>query len=168
LTKADVMIAVGASFDKLAVAHAVSAQTDLRTQLAAMAMFGSFAHLVDRLTRPGVADRDVFDLLEELAVTWRRAVREPSPERARLVYAAASLRLLYSLGYAPSFARADVGEAARKLLHVLPSTSLSFALSVTAPGLVFREAAAAVEAALEQTPLADRPHGPNTIAALLT
>ncbi|MEK7473902.1 MAG: DNA repair protein RecO [Patescibacteria group bacterium] len=168
LTKADVMIAVGASFDKLAVAHAVSAQTDLRSHLGAMAMFGSFANLVDRLTRPGVADRDVFDLLEELAATWRRAIREPSPERARLLYAAASLRLMDRLGYAPSFTHAEIGIEARKLLQVLSSTPLSFTLSVTAPGLVFREAAAAVEAALEQTPLLERPHGPATIAAILT
>ncbi len=162
------MIAVGASFDKLAVAHALSAQTDLRARLGAMAMFGSFSHLVDRLTRPGVADRDVFDLLEELTMTWRRAVREPSPERARLLYAAASLRLIHSLGYAPSFERADVSEEARKLLHVLPSAPLSFSLAVTAPSMTFREVATAIETTLEQTPLADRPHGPATIAAILT
>lgn len=168
LTKTDVMIASGASFDKLAVAHAVSAQTDLRAQLGAMAMFGSFAHLVDRLTKPGVADPDVFELLEELAITWRRALREPTPGRARLLYAAASLRLMSSLGYAPSFERADVCDEATKLLHVLPSAPLSFSLAVTASGLAFREVAAAVEAALEQTPLAERPHGPATIAAFLT
>src|SRR6516164_59157 len=33
LTKTEVMIAVGASVDKLAVAHAVGAQTDLRSRL---------------------------------------------------------------------------------------------------------------------------------------
>ncbi len=168
LTKADVMIAIGASFDKLAVAHADGAQTDLRLRLGAIATFGAFANLVDRLTRPGVADQAVFDLLEELATTWRRAVREPSPERARFLYAAAALRLMRDLGYAPACERAAVGNEAEKLLRVLPDAPLAFSLSVTASGLAFREVASIVEAALAETPLTERPHGPATIVAILT
>lgn len=168
LTKVDVMIAKGASFDKLAVAHAVSAQTDLRGQLNAMAMLGSFSHLVDSLTRQGLADPALFNLLEEVFATWRQAVREASAERTRLMYAASVLKLLDCLGYAPSFEHADVSDEARKLLHVLPHVSLSFALSVTASPAVFNQVSAMVEAALERTPLAEKPHGPATIAAFLT
>ncbi|HVM90639.1 MAG TPA: recombination protein O N-terminal domain-containing protein [Verrucomicrobiae bacterium] len=168
LTKTEVMIAVGASVDKLAVAHAVSAQTDLRGRLGAMAMMGSFAHLLDSLTKPGVADPEVFDLMDELSAAWRATTREPSTERARLLYAAAALRLLNALGYAPELERADVGDEAAKLLAMLPQLPLSFALSVSAPASVFQAVCATVEEALEDAPLRERPHGPDTIAKLLT
>ena len=168
LTKADVMIAVGASVDKLAVAHAVTAQTDLRGSLPAMAMFGSFAALLDSLTHPGVSDVELFDLLDELGRAWRSSQREPSPERTRLLYAAAATRLLAALGYDVEFAHADVGDEARKLLSMLPQLPLAFALSVTAMPSVFGEVSAVVEQALEQAPLRERPHGPETIAKLLT
>jgi DNA repair protein RecO (recombination protein O) len=168
LTRVDVMIAKGASFDKLAVAHTDRAQTDLRLHLGAMATLGPFAHLVDRLTRPGVADAEIFDLLEEFSRAWRQTSRSPSPDRARLLYAAAGARLLSLLGYEPSFVRADVSDEARKLLRLLTDAPLVFVMSVTAAAPVFQEASTQIEAALEQTPLAERPHGPNTIAALLT
>lgn len=168
LTKADVMIATGASFDKIAVAHAVSGQTDLRLRLGAMAMFGSFADLVDRLTHPGVPDPDLFYLLDELASAWRQTLREPSPERARLLYAGASFRLLSSLGYAPTFEADAMDEASLRLLRFLTEAPLASALSVSAPPAVFASVSRAVEGALEHAPLRERPHGPMTIAAFLT
>ncbi len=168
LTKADVMIAIGASFDKLAVAHADGAQTDLRSGLGAVTMFGAFCDLVDRLTRPGVADPDIFHLLDELAAAWRGAIREPSPERARFLYAAASMRLLSSLGYDPAFDGAACSDGASRLLRALRGAPLGFALSVTASVGVLCESCVTIERALERTPLAERPHGPATIAAFLT
>ncbi len=168
LTLVDVMVAKGAAFDKLAVAHALSAQTDLRSHLGAMVTLGSFAHLVDQLTRPGLPDPDIYHLLEEFGSTWRQMVREPSPERARLFYSAATLRLLNSLGYAPSFERADISDEAKKLLRVLSRTPLAFAASVTAPASVFHEACRSVEGTLQQTPLAENAHGPATIVSFLT
>ena len=168
LTKADVMIAIGASIDKLAVAHAVSAQTDLRQRLGAMAMVGSFANLLDSLTRPGISDPELFDLMEELVQAWRSSQREPSPERTRLLYAAAATKLLDSLGYGPEYDRSELSDEGNKLLSMLPQLPLNFALSVTAPVSVFNEVSGFVEAALEHAPLRDRPHGPNTIVAFLT
>ncbi len=168
LTKADVMVAKGASFDKLAVAHAVSAQTDLRGQLGAMAMLGSFADLVDQLTHPGLADADVFHLLDELHTAWRQVVREPSPERTRLLYAAASLRLLGLLGYAPDFDQLNLNHETRKFLEVMDGSPLLFSLSVTASPAAFNAVSRVVETALESTPLRQKPHGPLTIASLLT
>jgi len=168
LTKADVMIAIGASIDKLAVAHAVSAQTDLRQYLGAMAMLGSFAHLLDGLTRPGVSDPELFDLMDELAQAWRSSTREPSPERTRLLYAAAASKLLIALGYGGEFDTSDLSDEANKLLSMLPQLPLGFALSVTAPVSVFNEVSSIVELALDDAPLRERPHGPNTIAAFLT
>lgn len=168
LTKTDVMIAVGTSFDKLAVAHAVNAQTDLRKGLDAMAMLGSFSHLVDHLTRPGVADPEVFHLLDELATTWRGAVREATSDRARFLYAVSSFRLMSCLGYAPSFERIDLSDDARRLMQVLPEMPLAFALAVTAPTVALNEVAAVVEKALERTPLAEHQHGSRTISAILS
>jgi recombinational DNA repair protein (RecF pathway) len=168
LTKTEVMIAVGASIDKLAVAHAVSAQTDLRQRLGAMAMLGSFAGLLDDLTKPGVSDPELFDLMDELAHAWRSSTREPSPERTRLLYAAASYKLLNALGYGGEFETSHLSDEANKLLTMLPQLPLAFALSVTASPSIFNEVSGVVEHALDDAPLRDRPHGPNTIAALLT
>lgn len=168
LSRVDVMIAKGASFDKLAVAHAVESHHGLRQRLGAMVTLGAFAHLVDQLTRPGLADRDIFDLLEEFHKTWHETPREPSPERARLLYAAAAMRLLALLGYAPSFDRAPVSNEAHKLLQVLPRTSFSVALAITAPSSVLSEASRSVEDILRTTPLAEQAHGPNTIVSFLT
>jgi len=168
LTKADVMIAVGASVDKLAVAHAVCAQTDLRKQLGAMAMIGSFANLLNSLTRPGVSDPGIFDLLEELMQAWRSCQREPSPERTRLLYAAAASKLLEALGYGSEHESAHLSDEAHKLLLMLPQVPLAFTLSVTAMPSVFSEVSGMVEQALEGTHLRTRPHGPQTINAFLT
>lgn len=168
LTLVDVMVAKGASFDKLAVAHALEAQNDTRNKFGALVTLGSFAHLVDQLTRPGLADPDIFDLLSEFNATWSSSVREPSPERARLLYSTAALRLLRMLGYAPSFDRVDVSDEARRLLQVLPRTSFSVAFSITAPASVLDEASQSVEQALRDTPLAEQAHGPATIVSFLT
>jgi DNA repair protein RecO (recombination protein O) len=168
LTQADVMIAKGTSFDKLAVAQAAEAQCQMRSRLGALVTLGSFAHLVDQLTRPGLADPEIFDLLQELHATWSSTVREPSSERAKLLYSAAAVRLLTMLGYAPSFERADVSDEAHKLLQVLPRTSFSLAVSITAPASVLSEASQAIEAVLRETPLAENAHGPATIVAFLT
>lgn len=168
LAKADVMIAIGASFDKLAVARTLGAQTDLRSGLGAVTMFGAFCDLVDRLTRPGVADPDIFDLLDELVAAWRGAIREPSPERARFLYAAASLRLLSSLGYDPAFDDTACSDDAVRLLRVLRAAPFGFAISVTASVGVLQETCSIIERALERTSLIDRLHGPATITAVLT
>lgn len=168
LTQADVMIAKGASFDKLAVAHATEAQNAMRQRLGAMVTLGSFAHLVDQLTRPGLADQEIFDLLDEFYSTWNTTVREPSPERARLLYAAAAVRLLNLLGYAPSFERTVVSDEAYKLLQFLPRTSFAVAVSITAPAAVLNEASQSIENILRETPLAEKAHGPATIVSFLT
>lgn len=168
LTLVDVMVAKGVTFDKLAVAHAVSAQTDLRQRLGAMVMIGSFAHLLDSLTRPGISDPELFYLLEELMQAWRSSQREPTPERTRLLYAAAASKLLDTLGYGPVYETSRLSDEANKLLAMLPQMSLSLTLSVTAPSSVFNEVSSMVERALENAPLRDRPHGPATIVSLLT
>ncbi len=168
LTLVDVMVAKGVTFDKLAVAHAVSAQTDLRQRLGAMVMIGSFAHLLDSLTRPGISDPELFYLMEELLGAWRSSQREPTPERTRLLYAAAASKLLHILGYGPAHETSRLSDEANKLLAMLPQMPLGLTLSITAPTSVFNEVSAMVEGALEDAPVRDRPHGPATIVSLLT
>ncbi|MCE9586124.1 recombination protein O N-terminal domain-containing protein [Candidatus Uhrbacteria bacterium] len=170
LTNADVMIAVGQSFDKLAVAQTVMPRTGLREDLGAMAVLGPLAHLVESLTRPGVADLSIYELLEETADLWQSTDRLPSPERGRLILAAASLRLLDALGEAPDFDlidHKDLPEGAMTLLRFMRLRPLRDLLAVTAPSTLFVATSAMVETALERTPLATNLHGPATIYALL-
>jgi DNA repair protein RecO (recombination protein O) len=167
-SQADVMIAIGQAFDKLAVAQAVLPRPGLRSDLGAMAMLGPLMHLVESLTRQGVADVAIYDLLEEVIDLWQG--RQPTPERARLVLAAASLRLLDILGEAPNFEDLDDGEmpdGVMTLLRFMRLRPLKDLLAVTAPGSLFIAASAAVETVLERAPLVSRLHGSATIHALL-
>ncbi len=170
LSQADVMIAVGQAFDKLAVAQAVSPRLGLRDDLGAMAVLGSLAHLVELLTRPGVADVVIYELLLETADVWRTTERLPSPERGRLVLAAASLRLLDALGEAPAFNEIDLRglpDGVKTLLRFMRLRPLRDLLAITAPSVVFIAASAMVETAVERAPLASRVHGPVTVHSLL-
>lgn len=170
LSQADVMIAVGHAFDKLAVAQAVSPRVGLREDLGAMAVLGPLVHLVEVLTRPGVADESIYDLLLESADVWRSTEQLPSPERGRLILAAASLRLLDALGEAPNLDDVDMRDlpdGVMTLLRFMRLRPLRDLLAITAPSTVFVAASAVVETAIERAPLASRTHGPVTIHALL-
>lgn len=170
LSNADVMIAIGQSFDKLAVAQAVTPRTGLREDLGAMAVLGPLAHLVESLTRPGVADPSIYALLEEVADIWQSTDRLPSPERGRLILAAASLRLLDALGEAPDFDaidHEDMPGGVMTLLRFMRLRPLRDLLAVTAPSNLFVATSAVIETAVEKTPLATRLHGAATIYALL-
>lgn len=101
LTKAEVMIAQGTAFDTLAVARLHAPEGPLRDRLGAMAIGGMLASLVDQMTRPGVRDPDVFSLIEDVLDTLVSLEQVPTRERARLLYAGASFRLLYCLGSGP-------------------------------------------------------------------
>ena len=99
-SEVDVMIAKGKSLDKLAVAKILDPHAALRKRLSMLAVCGAFCDLVDRLTRPGQADPLIYDLLDEALGLAQATEAEPSPERSRLLFAAASLKLLDLLGYA--------------------------------------------------------------------
>lgn len=167
-SQADVMIAIGQSFDKLAVARTVSIRPGLRSDLSAMTVLGTFAHTIESLTRPGVADAAVYHLFEELGDVWQG--RQPSAERARLVLAAASLRLLDILGEAPNFDELehdDMPDGVMTLLRFMRLRPLRDLLALTAPAFLFVAASAVIETALERSPLVSRMHGAATIHALL-
>lgn len=168
LTEADVMIAVGQAFDKLAVARSVSTRVELRHDLSAITVLGVFASLVEQVTRPGLSEPDIYHLLCELASVWQG--KQSSPERARLVSAAASLRLLDILGEAPNVLEMDDGNASdgsMTLLRFIRVRPLRDLLSVTAPSALFAETSAYIEACVERSPLVSSLHGPSTIHAFL-
>lgn len=97
----EVMIAKGNAFDKLAVAKTVESAQALRASLPGLALVGAIAALVEELTRPGIAERDVFALLHELALSPFPEEAMVSSGRVRFLYGACGLRLLDHLGYRP-------------------------------------------------------------------
>ncbi len=96
----EVMIAHGQAFDKLAVATTVSVRHALRQRLSGLVIAGVISRLIERLTHPGASDVTVYGLLLELLNFTDDLQAEPTPERARLIVASITLRLLDTLGYA--------------------------------------------------------------------
>ena len=101
MTEADVMVAKGAAFDKLAVAKCTNAHRGLRDRLGGLAIVGAFFDIFEKLQQPGISDASLFILLTTLLDVTSRLSEEPSIERAKLMYAAAVLKLLDRTGYAP-------------------------------------------------------------------
>lgn len=99
-TEIEVMIAQGQAFDKLAVATTVQTRLHLRERLGSLVIGGAITSLVERLTQPGSSDPVLYALLQELLDFVEKLPTEPTPERARLLIAASTLRLLDLLGYA--------------------------------------------------------------------
>lgn len=170
-SEAEVMIAPGKAFDKLAVARMVLHPPFASAPggLAGLAVCGAFADLLVRLLRPGIADERIFGLLAELIAVSSTLPAEPSPERGRLLYAAATLRLLDILGYGPETPSGSdtVGSTyIASVYSMMRAGSLANLLRVTAPREIFTAAAGLVDAALHATSLTVEPHGPRTIYAL--
>lgn len=158
LSLADVMIAKGASFDKVAVARTYS--TNIRSGIGKMAVAGSFSRLVDDFTREGESDEQLFELIGEVISAADEFQNEPSSGRARFLFAGATLKLLDLAGYGPSLDD--------KVLKFMRMAAISELARLTAPGEVLAAACEAVEEALKQTPLHRAPHGPSTLHALLS
>lgn len=99
LAKVEVMIAKGASFDKIAVAQVIEPMNGQRDKLEALAIQGAVCDLVDKLTHPMGEDDEVYFLLNELRAFFE--LEGPlSAERGRLVLSVFTLKLLNHLGYA--------------------------------------------------------------------
>lgn len=151
------MIAKGVAFDKLAVAKRVGIAQDF--PLSGYVVAGAVCDLVGRLTRPGIIDDRIFFFLQDVLMTLSGMRMPPTPERARLLYASATLRLLDYVGFAP-----PIEGALLKFMRQAPFRDI---LRITATREAFGEASAFVEDALTQTPLSDEPHGARTIQRLL-
>lgn len=161
-SEAEVMIAKGIAFDKLAVASGVP-MTVGSLNLSALTILGAFMDLVIRLSRPGISDERIFDLLKETVETMRALPIDPSADRAQLVHAAVTLRLLDLIGFAPDVA----SDANVTLLKFMRHAPLADVLRVTAPRDVLRDAASFVGESLVHAPLDQEPHGPRTILTYL-
>jgi recombinational DNA repair protein (RecF pathway) len=160
----EVMIAKGSSFDKLAVARSVGIPPPRDLRLAAFAILGAFHDLVISLTRPGISDERMYELLMELRAVCFSFPAEPSPERSRLLYAAATLKLLDLIGFAPPL---DRDHAVAVLIAFIRRSPLADVLRVTATTTILNDASSWIEEALRHTPLHEAPKGPHTIRALL-
>ena len=100
-TEAEVLIAKGAAFDKLAVSRTVRSRPGIRRRLGALTFAGAFSDLFERLQRPGIVDMESYALLSEALDIADALPDEPSAERTRLLYSAAALKLLDRIGFAP-------------------------------------------------------------------
>jgi len=167
---AEVMIAKGVAFDKLAVAKGAGSYLVPRTSyLASYAIRGSISDLVLKLMRPGVADERIYDLLVEVLDVTASFPVEPSPDRARLILSAATLKLLDALGFAPIInpsGEATTPVQSLALASFLRRAPLSEVLRITGSVDIFRATSGFVEEALKATHLTDAPAGPRVIAAL--
>ncbi|MFA5130179.1 MAG: DNA repair protein RecO [Patescibacteria group bacterium] len=101
MTEADVMIAKGAAFDKLAVATCVNSYRGLRNRLGGLAIVGAFFDLFEKLQQPGISDESLYRLLQSLLDVASNLPEDPSIERAKLIYSAAVMKLLDRTGYSP-------------------------------------------------------------------
>jgi DNA repair protein RecO len=100
---AEVMIAKGAAFDRVAVAQSQGASFCFSADLGMLAVAGGIVDLVDRLTHPEVGDERVFHLLAETWVALGQLQGAFSVERGRLLVSVVSGRLLHVLGYRLDF-----------------------------------------------------------------
>jgi len=103
LTLAEVMIAEGKQYDKVAVASLVDPYYVLRKSLPKVVILSGCLSLTDMLTRPGVSDIRIFRHMEELFEGLSNLHESPSSERAQLFYSWFALRLLGFFGTIASF-----------------------------------------------------------------
>lgn len=167
--EADVMVAPGKAFDHIAVARAVPQnECPPLERLGAFAVMGGLSDLVIALTRQGASDPHVFQLLREMRSACIAFPSEPTPERARFLLAAGTLKLLDEIGFAPSVEDSRLPDQAKTLLKFIRLFPLADALRVTAPVDLFQIVADFIEDGLRQTPLNEEPHGARTIHALMS
>ncbi len=165
--EAEVMIAKGVAFDKLAVARSLPG-IRVPPRLSSYTILGAFFDLVVSLLRPGISDERIFDLLKEMRIVCATLPDELSPERGRLLHAGATLKFLDLLGFAPPFEGADeLPPQSVTLLKFLRRFPLADSLRVTTTTDILDAASLFIESAVQHTPLEKPPHGPMTVRTLL-
>ena len=100
LARAEVMIAKGAAFDKIAVARRLCPHRGLQAGMGGWSVGGAFVDFLDQVTRPGIADPEVYDTAVALFDALDAMPEHPTPMRALSLYATGVLKTLASLGYA--------------------------------------------------------------------
>ncbi|MBU0540212.1 recombination protein O N-terminal domain-containing protein [Patescibacteria group bacterium] len=168
-TEAEIMIAKGRVWDKLAVARNVfdnGAGYEPLRALGALSVMGAFCDLLISLTRPGICDARVFDLLKDTRRACACMEKDASSIRAGFVFSGSALKLLDLLGYAPKSDEA-FDEDVQKLVAFTRKFPLSDTLRITAASAVFTAFSNFVESSLEHTSLDKKPHGFKTVAELV-
>jgi len=174
LSEIEVMIAVGSAFDKLAVARLVRQPEKLRESLSALSIAGALAAMIAELTHPGeTEDGRLFDVLSEAMSLAEACSTEPSVDRARILLAAAALKMLDALGYAPELESTHYSlltthsSQAFRLLRFARARPLIELLHITAEQKIFREASEMVREMMQQAPFRKEPHGMKTVGEML-
>lgn len=103
LSLAEVMVAEGKRYDKIAVSRVVNPHYALKSDLTKTVVLSCCASLADVLTRPGISDERIFHLLVETAEAFDHMGSDVSRDRAELLYGWFALRLLDILGHVASF-----------------------------------------------------------------
>ncbi|MBP9864146.1 recombination protein O N-terminal domain-containing protein [Patescibacteria group bacterium] len=172
-SESEVMIAKGKYFDSLAVARLQSSPVmnwSSKSGLSCFAIAGAVSDMVIRLTRPGISDVQVFELLQEVQQTLNWFPHEPTPDRARLLLSAVTLRLLGLTGFAPPIEKNPEQTTlmpSLALISYMRSMSLAHVAKVTASVDVLHSACEFVDEAVKQTPLERELHGALTVQALM-
>ncbi len=184
-SEVEVMIAKGAAFDKLAVAHLRKPRLSFRIRLELLAIAGGFINIVDVLTRSGMPEKDVYGVIESVLNLADSYEETLSIERCRLLFSAAVLKVLDALGYGPVIdqsalsrkqnhqrwvlcsAQDDEHKQMISLLKFMRSRPLRECLQLTATKDVFLGASAWVDEAMKQAPFVHEPHGGSTLTAFL-
>lgn len=160
LSEVQVMIAKGATFDKLAVASVIHVRPYVREHLSTISIAAAFAHTVDLLTHPGASDEEIFFVFQDLLNLADNRSSSLTLARSQLILSAAYLKLLDCLGYAPTV---DL-----PLLQFMRARPVRDLLNVTAPAELFFRVSTAVDEFLKQAPFRIEPHGRATVAAMLS
>jgi recombinational DNA repair protein (RecF pathway) len=178
-SEVDVMIAKGAAQDKLAVARCLDSRPRAHdhaplpahgSRLAFYSIAGAFSDLMVKLTYPGIADERLFALVKELHASLDAAPPEPTSERGRLMLAAATLKLLDILGFAPVIRESEENTTpvvSLALVSFLRRAPLSDVWRLTGRTDVFRAASGFVDEALKATHLGSQPRHAEGIYAML-
>lgn len=161
---ADVMIAKGHVFDKLAVAKDCTSSVAAQRfeTLAAHVIMGSLCQGCVRLTRPGMADVALFHLLCDMRFVLSSFEHEPSIDRSEFLFSAGMMKMLDVLGFGPSMVEDKLeDDALRRVLLFLRHHSLHDILRLTVPVNLLRQATHYIEESLKHTPLAAPLHRPS-------
>lgn len=165
----ELMIAKGAEYDKVAVARMVHPRPAIRQSLSAMGTLGASVSLIERLTKPGVADDRIFFLCRQLADALVACGTEFTVSRARLLHAGFALQCLDALGFAPELDRLpEVSGEAVRVLTFLRERSFPEVLRLTLDRAVLLQATEAIERHALAAALEKEPPGSRSLLGLLS
>ena len=97
----EVMIAKGQAFDKLAVAKTVASARPIRGSLPGLMIASALCSYIEVMTRPGLPEPAIFELLLEILALSGSPLTNASPERVRFLINVSAARFLGTQGQLP-------------------------------------------------------------------